>query len=313
MPDSSTPPLHVTVDGRLTWQLTEAGRVVQTGEQHNLWLNQGLDRMAVTRLIEIADYLCVGTGTTEPAVTDAALVNELARTTRNPGNIAVGPTYVTPNRFRLTFQREFAEEEANGNLTEWGAAAASAGALVCRELFRDQNGTAIPLTKTAAQKLRLTYYLEFTVGPTALVAAPLSITGLGDFTGTYCLHDNGISAVSFAAVQSTMTGAYDARVGPYPAGQPQAYGSVFNGYYNELIPPVPAPYVPGSYRRHLTVSIPTTHNNVPWYGIVHYVNPAGANNAISGYSYKFMDGQSFTKDDLHRLDLTLYEVTWGRA
>jgi hypothetical protein len=49
------------------------------------------------------------------------------------------------------------EDEANDDLTEWGTFYSTTGAMWCRELFRDENGNAVVVTKTSSQVLVLTY------------------------------------------------------------------------------------------------------------------------------------------------------------
>ena len=81
--------------------------------------------------------------------------------------------------FRYRRVRAFDYHQANGNLTEFGGSALSAGTLHTRSLFKDGAGNPITITKTSSEQLVITYDVEFTAAPTAAAGGNVSIAGLG--------------------------------------------------------------------------------------------------------------------------------------
>src|SRR5690606_8608712 len=65
------------VEGWFTLSAIRDGNVVRSRQFHNLFLNQGLDRLATIQPGTLWPRVHVGTGTTPPAPTDTGLVNYL--------------------------------------------------------------------------------------------------------------------------------------------------------------------------------------------------------------------------------------------
>lgn len=210
------PRAKVGLSGYLRWGLIDrTGREVRGGEQSNMILNQGLDNLATYGIarenvngsgtpMRWALYAAVGTGSTEPAITQTALVSELARTsTIAPSG---GPTFAETTSIESTANvvKEFDFAEANGNLTEWGMAALSSGALNTRELFRDELGDPVTITKTSDFKLRLNYTVTVTFdygNPSNPYA--FDITGIGTINGDYhWVNANKLAGFSLAAKEA---------------------------------------------------------------------------------------------------------------
>lgn len=162
----------VALYGEMQWQLIETRRfrrpvVIQQGCQKNLIVDAGFDAwlenwssgLAPTLAIYF-QYMAVGTGTTAPSVVQTALDYELARVQYTTRTLKGGP----PPYWQC--QYTFNENQANGDLTEWGAFKASTGApMWCRELFRDELGNPVVVTKTNTQVLLMQYtlYMQRTV------------------------------------------------------------------------------------------------------------------------------------------------------
>lgn len=321
MSKDRTPRQHAALDGYIAWELIEAdGRVSQGGEQHNLFLNQGLNLLASFSLSEIADYLCVGTGTAAVDVANTALSAEVARTNSDPNGGSVGATYQSPGVYRLTFQREFGTASANGNLTEWGFAPVNSGALAVRELFRDGAGNPIVITKTGTQKLRLTYYLTVTIGPTALTAAPpFEITNLGMFSGEYLVSRNSEHRQNdywfFNMVAANRGGLlYCGGMTQYTATN-LTYALPSDGASTSFVTTARSAYVQNSFKRKVTASFATTEGNGTWYGISLFADTIANSNTVSFFAWglRFPAGTTLVKDNLHSLTLDVTELTWGRA
>lgn len=316
---------HVTLDGWARWELIEGGRVVRGGEQHNLFLNQGLNQFATNQPRNIATYAVIGTGGAAPAVTDTRLGAEVARTNADP--LAGSLTRRAGNGvYEVVSQREFIEGQGTGNLTEWGFSPASAAGanLAVRELFRDGQGNPVVVTKTATQRLRITYTLTFTLTPVTLTpVAPFDITGLGTFSGSHTLLRSTSTAETqwgdwnlFNWVASGSSGA------AYCGGLTQADAAAISDYntgtLNQLsyVVGVSNAYVANSYTRTLGATWPPTQGVGTWYGVG--ISLDLSNNGNTGnraaYGLAFTAGQTIVKPNTHRLEIpTLMGFSWGRA
>lgn len=339
-----TPPRALELDGWVSWQLIDArtGRVEAEGEQHNLFLNQGLDLLPVyglggdsTTLDEqtgVAQYLVVGTGTADPLVTQTVMGAELARTNFAPFAFTFGR--VADGTYRRTVTREFTEAQANGNLAEWGWAAGSNGLLAVRERFRDASNNPIVLTKTNTQRLRMSYTLEYRFGPLINTPAAFTVAGVGNLTGTYSLHRqsdgqtlqddcdyhavNSLLMAQASGTRALLVGILKAR-GTAPSyatiggdrGNPATYSTAIQGGFT-----APA-YVAGSYARAVSLTFGTGQGNVVHYGwtlagIARNVN--GTNYAQPGYTLQLNAGSEITtKDNLKTLTVSGVGLSWGRV
>lgn len=160
-------------------------------EQHNLVLNQAYDSLIPQHgLVPLNRYAAVGTGSTAPAPTQTGLVNEVARTGTVPGGESDQVLYISPGVYDIRRVKEFTEAQVGGrNLTEWGFSPVSSAGnnLMCRELFRDGNGNPVVLTLDADQRLRLIYTLRITLTPVTPQAVTVNIAGVGTRTGQFML------------------------------------------------------------------------------------------------------------------------------
>ncbi len=162
----------VGLRGEMEWELFERHQgkeiVVKRGKQRNLivdaginfwfayaWGSTGSSARWISRCCK--DYMAVGTGTAEPSVSQTSLASQLGSRKNSVSN-TLAPTGTVP--FYTTIVFEFQEDECNGDLTEWGLFDSNTGTnMWCRELFRDENGDLVVITKTNVQVLRFTYKL----------------------------------------------------------------------------------------------------------------------------------------------------------
>ena len=156
----------VGLRGEMEWELFERHNgkevAVRRGKQKNLIMDAGIDFWFndwATELRQSAKrYMAVGTGTTAPTVSQTILAAQLGSRNEWASAPSMAPEGTVPYYSSIVY--EFQEDQANGDLTEWGLfSAATGGSMWCRELFRDENGDPVVLTKTDTQVLRFTYKL----------------------------------------------------------------------------------------------------------------------------------------------------------
>jgi hypothetical protein len=135
-------------------QVIESSRRQLTGEFENLILDNGLELMKST---DFLGYICVGSGSTAPAVTDTALKTFIAAKNTS---VSTGPHDFTPTDYPWTSAKvtcEFDKGAAAGNLSEIGVGK-YASSLLCRSLIKDEAGNPDTITVTADEYLGITYY-----------------------------------------------------------------------------------------------------------------------------------------------------------
>lgn len=330
--------MHAGMEGRIRWGLIDrSGREVRGGEQHNLLLDSFLDYIATsthpvgftgynwtTNLIqESFDYCAVGTGSAEPDVTDTALGSEVART-----GTALGTTNARTSNgvYEVSDTYEFDFAEANGNLTEWGMAPESTGGLHVRELFRDEVGDPVTVTKTSDYKLRVVYTFTVTLTPTTLTPGSFAITNIGTINGDYLWMGGksaaiGADLMTFAAVAAgslvTSIGAFGSTIGTgYPTKYPSAYTYLakYDGRFSHAGSCTVAPYTGGTYERTVTeVEMGTADGNQEWKDITVFRASPVSTYKRGAFVFAIDAGDRFTKDDLHILTIdNPITVSWGR-
>lgn len=130
----------------------------------------------------------VGTGSIAPSSTQTGLQSPLVSTDFVPSGSGDEAIRVSPGVYDIRRVREFTETQVgNQNLTEWGFGRSTANSLMCRELFRDGSGNPIVITPASDQRLRLIYTYRITYTPVTPVPVTLNITGLGTRTGQFLL------------------------------------------------------------------------------------------------------------------------------
>ena len=145
----------------------------------NLITDIGLDRIATS-----ADYMAycqVGTGSTEPAVSDIALVNRVGGTnTITSGTYTVNST--SPYYISNIRVYRFNAGTATGNLSEVGIGWATSGSLFSRALILDSYGDPTTITVLSDEYLDVTYEFRFYPFESDITG---SITLTGNIGGTY--------------------------------------------------------------------------------------------------------------------------------
>lgn len=174
----------IGVWGELEWQLIDKGNffrptVVRRGKQRNLIVNAGLNgSKGLVGDISRHSHMDIGKGTAEPSTADTALANSVLSVKKSRQNYYY-PALVTGNPSLAYTQCvfQFNEDEANDDLTEWGTFHSTTGAMWCRELFRDENGNPVVVTKTSSQVLVLTYNCYWQRGSDDPTEATFNVDG----------------------------------------------------------------------------------------------------------------------------------------
>ena len=358
-------PVRITakLSGRIEWNLLDkGGKVIAGGETHNLILDQGLDQIAMsayitqpsdpTKPIPIAQYVVVGTGSVEPAVSDVGLNSESARTQVTwQGN---GFVRVSAGVYELTRYFEFDYGEANATLTEFGLSynPGVGDNLFSRELFRDPSETPQAVPKTSANKLRINWTLSVTVAPTTFTAGSFSATDIGDvkltpgddvLSGNYLLCNNGRAATDRTGCTEAILFSYLARGSmgtEYGAGEIAMSNSLIyatsnaSAATNNAAPPVTFKnygiytvhdaiardaYVPGSFERTgggwkwETGYGNDVHKSLGIMGAYLSYDSGLQSESAVGYIFDLDSASEYTKDNLHTLTVGAPTVSWGRA
>ena len=310
------------------------------GEQHNMILNQFYDSLIPQYgFIGPSLYAAVGTGSTAPDPTQTQLANEIGtssspRRTQSPpsGQDHQVEALATPGEYNVLRVREFSETWVGGlNLTEWGFSPLSSrnGALMTRELFRDSNGNPIVLTLATDQRLRLIYRYKVTVSPTSPQAVSVNIGGDGP----------GIRTAKFMLTGVVSNDPYAGcrlpspqRGGDLVVASVLARGGRVNGvgtvaFSNQAAPltyilsgssfPVTLSGKLLSYNapvgrsRDASVLLQASENATTIKSVILNGNLYSTGTVLPTGNLVFDDGQEFTKDELHRLFVGYWQVTWG--
>lgn len=326
------PRLGAGMGGWIEWRLVDRrGRAIRGGEQHNLFLNQGLDHVATFSLgithTNFFQKAAVGTDSTTPDPTDVALGNQVGITTTTIGGSGdwsrTGDgVYV----FTVTYEFDF--NEANGNLTEW-AIISSSDTPIARELFRDGLGDPTTVTKTSNEKLRITYNFQLSLSPVVLTPGSFTLTGIGLINGDY-MWRGGVAApgnysqrdlYAFAGIaadrQTSTSGLLNADnvvdSGVYADANGPGMARLGSSQTERPTTQTPSTYVAGTYTRSATGFWGTAQAQytVATLGVQGQTN--NSTEARTGFVFVIDEGDRFTKDDEHTLTINdLCTVTWGR-
>jgi hypothetical protein len=312
------------------------------GEQHNMILNQFYDSLIPQYgFIGSSLYAAVGTGSTAPDSTQTQLVNEIG-TSSSPRRTSSRPSgqndqveaLATPGEYNVLRVREFPETWVGGlNLTEWGFSPLSSrnGALMTRELFRDSNGDPIVLTLAADQRLRLIYRYKVTVSPTSPQAVSVNIGGDGP----------GIRTAKFMLTGAVSNNSYSLCVLPSPQrggdlvvtdilAQGTRVGNGGTVWFSSQAAPLTyihsgSGFTANSPNKALSYNAPVGRSRAASVLVLaeeHVITIKSV--VLDGYistgsgsptifptgNLVFDNGQEFTKDNLHKLFVGYWQVTW---
>jgi hypothetical protein len=242
---------------------------------------------------------------------------------------------------------EFTEAQVGGlNLTEWGFSPVNTynGPLMTRELFRDGSGNPVVLTLDTDQRLRLIYRYKVTVSPTSPQDVSVNIGGDGPgvrtakflLTGFFSTFgtDNSYSSVNyFGIVLLSSNSAYRQRRGDLVVVDALARGGSIGGVGTVGFSSNAAPltyihtqevfstnnpnkglsYEPPSGRsRRASVLLQTTEHVITIKSVVLNGNLSTNNFSRSSPTGNlvFDNGQEFAKDNLHKLLIAYWQITW---
>lgn len=324
------PQMKFTIDGWARWELvTEDDELIAEGEQHNLYLNQGLNLLAIygmnvsshnTTTMALARgnqaYACIGTGNTAPSFADTTLVNETNRSGNRHTNTADTITRVSNGVYDTLVVREFSTG-ISGSFTEWGFSPTTTGNLAVRELFRDGALAPITVNKATNQKLRLFYTNRWTLGPISETTGSF-VFETQDFTGAiltsvtkngkYILAGGSSGGSSDFAVMDQFMRGVGGSIKPASAVVPALnYNSSIGGLGGSSSTNYAA-YVNGSYSRTATHFFDTPANNFVIYGFC-----TDTNLDNFGWQFKFDTANEITKDSDNTLTIVGPTITWART
>jgi hypothetical protein len=290
------------------------------GEQHNLILTQTYDWLIpVYGFTSLAEFAAVGTGTTPPNASQTGLVNEVARTMNDANPPLSDSREVTNGQFLITQVREFSESQVGGrSLTEWGFAPSTiTESLMCRELFRDGSGNPITLNIATDQRLRLIYRYSFTYTPAlgSSQSVSVNIANLGTRTAKLFLSraaswpeysPNPHIAVLDNWAANRMNRISYGVLGQARTPDPNATPNFVSGT-EVLLTGVGTTAITRG-RRINSRTFDAADANATWYGLLLVGKTVGYSGVIF---LAFDPGQQFTKDNLHRVTVNEWTLTWG--
>lgn len=201
--------MGIGVKGHIKWQvLNRGGQVVREGDHPNLILDQGLNMVVDRYFSECFTHCCVGTGNSAPDVSNTGLDVEIARTNNyllggsdNTGGVVEDPVTM---RLRRTFDFPLGalDSSVDGLYKEVGFSyTGTPGAnLWSRALFQN-GGVPASVDVQADQQLRVIYTVTLQLGPSAVTAGSVNITGLGNTPYTHAIaniNESGVDSDSSA-------------------------------------------------------------------------------------------------------------------
>ncbi len=313
----------------------------QEGEQHNLILDAFYDTtVPAYGFIGSSQYAAVGTGSTAPATTQTTLVNEVARSNTVPSGESNQLLYINPGVYDIKRVFEFTETQVGGkNLTEWGFSPTGTinSTLMTRELFRDGSNNPVVLTLATDQRLRLIYKYRVTLTPTTAQAVTVNINNIGAKTAKFLLTGRFCSSgpVLYAGF-SIGASTYIATTGDLFVAETLARGSVIgsptgfgvvvtspdampltythgsNNVTNRILPSSKTPTFAAAVGRSRQSNVLALSSE--WNGTIKSVVLSAGNdhNALPPtVNLVFDTGQEITKDNLHKLLIANWKLTWG--
>lgn len=308
------------------------GRLAWDHQQHNLFLDSGLDRIGQSAASAAANILnasgdlsqfAVGTGSTAPATSDTTLDSELARTAAIAPESFDGIRRVADGVYELERTFQFGFDQANGNLTEVGCGWDNGPAnLWMRELIRDSGGTPISITKTSDFLLRCKYVLRFTLSPVVATPGSFAVAGWGILNGVYMFRGGGTGtstagstdyrAFRRAAAASALVGLISATAASTVYSNTGGLGSVSAVRSSSE---QASPFVPGVWERSIAATFGVSQGNDAVATIaLHGHGSTTGTNSNPGFFFLIDENDRPTKDNEHILTINrIIGVTWGRA
>ena len=247
----------------------------------NLITNIGMDLIGSTQVVTLGAFLHIGSGSTAPAFTDAALVTKIAAVAAGGvGNNVSSWDVTNPRTYVYTRVYTFAVGSATGSLRELGLSTASNGSLVTRALFKDAFGDPTTVEVAADEQLVVTYRLY--IVPNEVDGVLIKVQNGTEYTLTYRLAYLGVFTPD-APSNATITGVlYSSQstipnnvyytgptsgVGPVTGGPTGTQSAIFHG-----VPAFLGTYTNGDYYRDDSMTIPLGLANANEIGAFHSYN-----------------------------------------
>lgn len=271
---------------------------------------------------QFVTYAAFGTGSSEPDATDTSLDAQVgARTQARGGFNNTQSAGVDQDNLTIwteqTFTRVFNITE-NVNAAEWGLAAGATGNLSARDLFRadplDPNSTPIPLTLEEGDQLQLVITLRVqAVWDYEEKSFIITGTAGNDSNGTH----TGNATVTNGNGNDIVASLECAWPGQVVTYLHVVMSDVSDREKNDNLssasvstPRVLAPYTPGDHYRDANYALSTSEAVGDIYAL--NIGPShqttgsiGTTNASSGYRFLLTNPPFLTKENTHRLTLTL--------
>lgn len=300
--------ITTSVRGKIAFELiNRSGLIVQSGECTNLITDAGLDHcMASGGLSTMAAYIAVGTGTRAPAVTDVSLEREVARTSQRLGLVpSEGATRYGGGHWSMPFGVAFDYNEANGNLTEFGASDWSSGAMLTRSLFKDASGNPIVITKTNETRLVIYYKLEIFITPNTPTRTSINIDGIGAVEVDYIMTERADGYFGFGSLELFRGRGGGIMMFTEPMNMSQTDVSGSNDTYGGF-----ESYTAGTFTRNVSGERPPESNDVTIYGYALGYNYGGIYNSNTQTYMKVKFVNPIVKGKDYRLKLSAsYSIT----
>jgi len=318
----------------------------RVGEQHNLVLDQAYDSLIAQHgFVGLNNYAVVGTGSSAPAATQTGLDFEQVRSNSGVSGQPDEINRPSDGVYQITRYREFSEAQVGGlNLSEWGFSpeAVAGNNLMSRELFRDGSNNPVTITLASDQRLRMIYTTQLTLNPVVSQAASINIMNVGVRTGTTVLHKlaqiyglrqgaadiylmdfiaRGITSGYAGFVPSGELGEVSLKIGLWFTAT--SFGRTYNTNTarqsqgtQKLI--AYQPYAAGSRQRivdPVTLQVDQANYTIASLGLAvsdGTISDGGTGGNI-GYAFSFVfdAGQEVAKDNLHKLTIDQWTLTWG--
>lgn len=281
-----------------------------TGWFDNIITNYGLNALGTSRP---TSKLCLGTGTTAPAVTDTTLVAFVNDSDTTGVGGGYDPAFgvsnnVSPYGRSNTFSYRFNIGSLNGTFSEVGVSNTSDGTLLfSRALVVDAGGTPTTITVNSSQQLDAYYKLSrfppladttntFTIGGVSYTA-----TGRAAFAGESTSWD---AIEPFGQSRSFTLGA-NGSLGPI-TGQPTGWTATVSHDSNLAL----TAYVNNSLELHSSTSFTTAQGNVA--GGINAVRVIWGSSSRGAAAFQYVLNGHIPKDANKTMMLN-FMLNWARA
>jgi len=294
--------------------------------------------------------LGTGSTAPDPSQTQLANEIGTSTNPRRTNNVPTGESneieaLATPGEYNIRRVFEFTEAQVGGlNLTEWGFSPVSSynGPLMTRELFRDGSGNPIVLTLDTDQRLRLIYRYKVTVSPTSAQDVSVNIGGDGPgirtakflLTGMFSTYDASFGAYFgvdyFGITLNSFDSTFRQRRGDLLVADALARGTTFGGAGIVVVSSsaLPLSYIhtaeiasgaakslnfaaPSGRSRQASVLFNTNEAVMTIRSVAISANILTGNPPSPTANLVFDSGQEFAKDNLHKLLIAYWQITWG--